>query len=162
MGDEMLSMSIWLFLLFTAIGIWGTVYILARDNTPKTKMKNIIPRAIRLGIFLLVFDFIFENIGSILGYWSTSGSLLQLGAVPIEVMGIAFCAGFTYTILFQKKFDWQLGFFSSIWIAAAGTAIEAILVSSNVLVYTNGWTSLHAFIAYWFAFMIMHKVNSLL
>lgn len=158
----MLSMSIWIFLLLTAIGIWGTVYLVARDSIPKAKMKSILPRALKLGLFLLIFDFIFENLGLILGYWYTSGSILQLGAVPVEVMGIAFCAGFTYAILFQKKFDWQLGFFSSVWIAAAGTAIEAILVSSEVLTYTSGWTSLHAFVAYWFAFMIMHKVNSML
>ncbi|MEM3369712.1 MAG: hypothetical protein QXE90_02565 [Candidatus Micrarchaeia archaeon] len=158
----MLTMSIWVFLLFTAIGMWGTVYYLVKDKTPKSKLKELNSRAIKLGIFLLVFDFIFENLGLLLGYWYTSGSILQLGAVPIEVMGIAFCAGFTYAVLFPRKFDTKLGFFSSVWIAAAGTAIEAILVSQGVLMYTGGWTSLHAFVSYFAAFMIMHKVNSIL
>ncbi|MEM3770731.1 MAG: hypothetical protein QXW80_00165 [Candidatus Micrarchaeia archaeon] len=158
----MLTMSIWVFLLFTAIGIWGTIYYLIKDKTSKSKLNELNSRAIRLGIFLLVFDFIFENLGLLLGYWYTSGSILQLGAVPIEVMGIAFCAGFTYAVLFPRKFDTKLGFFSSVWIAAAGTAIEAILVSQGVLTYIGGWTSLHAFVSYLAAFMIMHKVNSIL
>ncbi|MCX8202638.1 MAG: hypothetical protein N3G74_02440 [Candidatus Micrarchaeota archaeon] len=155
-------MNIWVFLLFTALGIWGTVYLIAKERTPKSKLRELTSRAVKLGVFLLAFDFVFENAGLLLGYWNTSGSILQIGAVPIEVMGIAFCAGFTYAVLFQKRFDWQLGFFSSVWIAAAGTAIEAILVGFEVLNYAGGWTSLHAFAAYVVAFMIMHKANSIL
>lgn len=158
----MLTMNIWLFLMFTAIGIWGTVYFVVKERTAKLKLKELTSRAVRLGLFLWLFDFAFENLGLVLGYWNTAGSIFQIGAVPVEVMVIAFCAGFTYALLFAREFDWQLGFFSSLWIAAAGTAIESILVDLGALNYTNGWTSLHAFVAYWLAFMIMHKINSIL
>ncbi|MEM2175041.1 MAG: hypothetical protein QXI58_05415, partial [Candidatus Micrarchaeia archaeon] len=106
-------MNVWLFLLLTAIGIWGSIYSIARKKLKKNDIKEINLRGIKVGIFLLIFDFIFENSGLLLGFWHTTGSYFQIFAVPIEVMGIAFLAGFTYAILF-KEFELDLAIFSSL------------------------------------------------
>lgn len=156
----MISMNVWLFLLLTAIGIWGSIYSITRKKLKKNDIKEINLRGIKVGIFLLIFDFIFENSGLLLGFWHTTGSYFQIFAVPIEVMGIAFLAGFTYAILF-KEFELDLAIFSSLAIAAIGTGIEAFLVSQNLLIYEGGWTSLHAYISYFLVFLLIGKVNSL-
>ena len=160
----MLSMSIWIFLLITSIAILGCMRLFLSPKIDRIK-KETYNRAFKLGLFLVIFDFIFENAGLLAGYWYTSGSVLQLGAVPIEVVGIAFCAGYAYSLLFKEKyqkFNWEIGFFTSLLIAVVGTLIEAILVSQGVLTYTGGWTSMHALISYFITFFIMHKVNSML
>lgn len=156
-----LSMSIWIFLMLTAIGICGSLRLIIAPKVSRER-KAVLSRAVKMGLFLFAFDFIFENLGLILGYWSTSGSLLQLGAVPIEVAVIASTAGYAYAMVFPRKFGWETGFFTSLLIAAAGTAIEAMLNSFGVLAYTGGWTSMHAFVAYFGTFFMMHKVNSIL
>ncbi len=154
-------MSIWIFLMLTAIGICGSLRLVIVPRAPKER-KFALSRATKMGFFLFAFDFVFENLGLILGYWNTSGSLFQIGAVPIEVMVIAAAAGYAYAIVFPRKFSWETGFYTSLLIAAAGTAIEAILNNFGVLTYTGGWTSMHAFVSYFGTFFLMHKVNSTL
>lgn len=152
----LVQMSMWVYLLFTAVGIASVMALLLK---PKRQALN---RAVKLGLFLLAFDFIFESAGLLLGYWHTSGSILQLMAVPLEVAFIAFLAGCAYAMLFPPKFDWKLGVASSLPIAVVGTGIEAILVGQGALVYTGGWTSYHTLVAYFAAFLLMHWVNSAL
>lgn len=152
----LVQMSVWMYLLFAAVGIFGTLFVLLK---PK---KQVMSRAMKLGLFLFAFDFIIENAGLLLGYWHTCGSVLQLMAVPLEVALIAFLAGCAYALLFPPKFDWSLGAASSLLIAVVGTGIEAIIVGQGVLVYTGGWTSYHTLAAYFAAFLLMHKANSAL
>lgn len=156
-----LSMSIWIFLMITAIGICGSLRLVIAPKISKER-KAVLSRAAKMGFFLFAFDFIFENLGLILGYWNTAGSLFQVGAVPVEVMVIAATAGYAYAMIFPRKFGWETGFFTSLLIAAAGTAIEAMLNGFGVLTYTGGWTSVHALVSYFGTFFLMHKVNSIL
>lgn len=151
-----LSMSIWIYLLAAAAGISSTMMLILK---PK---KETMRRAVRLGLFLFAFDFVFENLGLLAGFWHTSGSLLQLGAVPIEVTFIAFFAGHAYAMLFPKKFDLRLALPTTLLIAVAGTGIEALINSQGALIYTGGWTSYYALVAYFVAFFILHKANSML
>ncbi len=152
----LVGMTLWIFLLIAAISIWAIAYYLVRPN------KETKRRAVALGLFLLIFDYIFENIGYQLGLWEASGSIYRLLAPPIEVMVVAFLSGYTYSLIFPKKFDWNIGLSSSLLIAVVGTAFEAILVGQNLLTYTGGWTSYHALISYFVTFLMLHKVNSML
>ena len=149
-------MSIWVFLAIFIISVTAFLCIILR---PK---KTVIVRGIKLGIALLVIDFIFENSGLIFGYWKTSGSIFAIGAVPIEVMIIAFCVGIIYAMLFAKKFISNLAVTSSLLIAVIGTGIEALLISMDVFTYYSPWTSCLALISYFIAFLLMHKLNSTL
>ena len=63
----LVGMTLWIFLLIAAISIWAIAYYLVRPN------KETKRRAVALGLFLLIFDYIFENIGYQLGLWEASG-----------------------------------------------------------------------------------------
>ena len=156
-----LSMSIWIFLMITAIAICGSLRLVVAPKNSKER-RSTLARAAKMGLFLFAFDFVFENLGLVLGYWNTSGSVFQAGAVPVEVMVIAATAGYAYAMIFPRRFGWEMGFFTSLLIAAAGTAIEAMLNSFGVLAYTGGWTSMHALVAYFGTFFLMHRLNSML
>jgi hypothetical protein len=76
-------------------------------------------------------------------------------------MVIAFLAGFTYTMLFEKKFKLGYALATSLLIAVVGTSFEALLISEDLLIYSGGWTSWHALISYFITFFLMHKINSI-
>jgi len=153
---SLVGMSLWIFLLITAIALWAVIFYFKRPD--KTTRK----RAVKLGLFLLVFDFVFENIGYVLGLWEATGSIYRVIAPPIEVVGIALLAGYTYSVLFPKKFDWNLGLASSLLIAVTGVAFESILIGEKLLAYTGWWDSYFALVSYFVTFLIMHKINSVL
>jgi hypothetical protein len=152
----LVGMSIWLFLAILAISITALLYVLLK---PK---KDTLLRGAKLGILLVLVDFVFENAGLLLGQWKTFGSIFAIGAVPIEVMVIAFCIGGIYSMVFARKFILDIAITSSLLIAVVGTGIEAILLSMGVFVYYTEWTAWHALVSYFIAFLLMHKLNSLL
>jgi len=153
--NMLVGMSLWILLLFAAIGIFSSIF------TFRKRSKNEVRRGIYLGIFLLVFDYIFETAGYYLNLWEATGSVFRLGAPPIEVLIIAFLAGFTYTMLFEKKFKLYYGLATSLLIAVVGTSFEALLISEGLLIYSGGWTSYHALVSYFVTFLLMHKINSI-
>ncbi|MDE1847303.1 MAG: hypothetical protein KGH52_04590, partial [Candidatus Micrarchaeota archaeon] len=73
----------WDILLLSAI-VWFALEAL--------KNRKGLASALKIGAFLLVFDFIFENSGWIYGLWQTH-SMFAVGVVPVEVMGIALFGG---------------------------------------------------------------------
>lgn len=150
----LVSFTAWQFLFLFALGIFSTLFVLMK---PK---KNRYMSMIKLGLFLALFDFAFETWGALAGLWLTTKSMVPLGAVPIEVFGIALMAGATYNLLFPKKFSWELGLASSLLIACAGTIIEAALISMGHLTYYGWWTSAHAVAGYFGTFFIMYALNS--
>jgi len=149
----LIGMSLWMFFLLTAIAIWGVVFYLR--NPDKTTRK----RALMLGLFLFAFDFIFENMGAAADLWQVNSGY-KLLAVPFEVMAIAVLAGYTYSLVFPRKFDMRMGVASSLLIAVAGVFLESMLMDQKLIVYMGGWDAYAALVAYFFAFMIMNWVNS--
>jgi uncharacterized membrane protein len=85
----------------------------------KNTRKNL-KIALIIGIFLMSFDFMFENVGTLLlEYWGTSGSSLFVLAVPIEVILTCFFGGTAWalyvlsvhaslTLSFKNNFDRSL------------------------------------------------------
>ena len=151
---QLVGMSMWVYLMLLAIGLLGAVPFIIRKKHCSEMLK--------MALFLALFDFVFENVGALQGYWYSTGSAFQLLAVPAEVFIIAFCAGSAYALVFPCRFDWHLGIASSLVIAAVGTGIEAMLISAGNLHYANGWTSYHAFASYFAVFLAMGRVNELL
>jgi hypothetical protein len=58
----------------------------------------------KVGAFLLVFDFILVNSGWLLGLWYTK-SQFAVGVVPLQVMGIAFFGGTAWALYLPRKFN---------------------------------------------------------
>jgi hypothetical protein len=147
-------MNIWVYLLLLAI---GTVMTLKALRKPDQKART---RMIRLGAFLALFGFIIETAGALAGLWVYSGSVFAVGFVPVEVLGIAVCAGASYAMLFPRKCDCSLVITSSFLIAVVGTGIEGMLMGFNVLNYLGPWTAFHALLAYWAAFWMLNWVDA--
>ena len=117
-------------------------------------------RMLKLGVFLALFDFAFESAGAAADFWASKGSVLFLGAVPVEIFAVALFAGGAYALLFPPVFDFKKTAFYAIPIAIAGTAIEALMISQGSLEYSLPWTAYLALPAYWLAFLLVGYVNS--
>ncbi|WP_445476100.1 hypothetical protein ACT9XH_05085 [Methanococcoides methylutens] len=146
-------MSIWIFLLLLSIGIFSVLAVLLHKN---------ISEALKLGLYLAIFDFFFENLGGHFDLWVTNYSVLFLGFVPIEVFFIATLAGATYYLLFPRNWDTATALSTSFLIAVVGAMLEAGLVSVGYLEYLNWWNSYWAVFAYFLTFLMMYKVNLLI
>ena len=85
----------WYVILVSALVWFG---LEAREN------RGRITGATKVGAFLLVFDFIFENSGWLAGLWYTK-SEFHVGVVPLQVMGIAFFGGAAWALYLPRKFN---------------------------------------------------------
>ena len=146
----------WLILPIVAI-IW---FLVEYWNLEPSKRKKLLIPSFVVGIFLMVFDFIIENLGFVYGFWESMNSHLFVLYVPIEVMltcvfGAAAWAIFSYAN-HKNKFFIILN--TIIW-SIGGTAGEWFLNLIGFMSYGNGWLSLpHAFISYIITFLILHSI----
>jgi len=138
-----------------------------RKSTPKN-----LKAALLLGTFLMVFDFVFENVGTLIfGYWWTQGSSLFILAVPIEVMLTCFFGGTAWALYvlsahtsFMSKYRnqsnpslrYSLILLNLLFFGAGGAAAEWCLIQRGVMYYAGGWTTPHAFVAYFATWTMLH------
>lgn len=125
-----------------------------------SQRKNMLKISLMLGLFLMIFDFVIENLGAIFGYWVSINSHLFVLAVPIEVMLTCFFGGAAWTLfIYQKRDNWKFVNFNSVLWSVGGTAGERFLNKINFMAYGNGWLSLpHAFLAYLATFLLLHYI----
>jgi hypothetical protein len=153
----LVGMSMWTLLLLLAIGIFWTLQTILDPKGRKARSM------FTLGLFLAVFDWIFETSGFFSNYWTSAGAVLFIGpAVPLDVFLIAFFSGATMSLLFPRKFTWNFGLPTAVAIGATGTVIEALLITTGNLSYHGTWTSFHAFVWYFIVFLGLQKVNELI
>ncbi len=149
----LVDFTLWTYLLILAVGIFGT--LLAYNRPGRDELK----KALGVGLFLAVFDLLFENAGSMAGLWYSQGAPIYLGAVPVQVFFIALLAGAAFHFVLPARKDMLYIMATALLIAAVGTGIESILLDHGLLTYVGGWTSTHAVMAYWATFMLLHLVN---
>ena len=148
---ELVGMNLWQYLLVLAVASALTIKLVL-------KPKRVKP-ALLLGLFLALLDFAVQNLAAYKNLWYSSGSLLFLGAVPVEVFLIAILAGFTYRIVFSRGFDLKFAFASSLLIATVAVGLEAFLINEKLLYYAN-WNSWLALTAYFAVFMALNYLNT--
>ena len=139
----------WDILLFCAV-IW---FVLESKDTKKS-----IANALKIGAFLLVFDFIAENTGWIYGLWQTH-SMLALGVVPVQVMGIAFFGGAAWALYLPKEYRFWHSVADTLAFAFFGALGEYLLIRQGLFAYHLWWTSAAAFSAYYLTWIILHFVR---
>jgi uncharacterized membrane protein len=137
-----------------------------RKNT-----RNNLKIALIIGVFLMAFDFVFENVGTLLlGYWGTSGSSLFVLAVPVEVMLTCFFGGTAWALYVLSVHASLASRFSNskpsplfllilldlTFFGVGGAAAEWCLIQRGFMYYANGWTTFHAFVAYFGMWSILH------
>lgn len=141
---------IWWILVACATG-WLVIEL--RDHEGKD-----IGKAVEVGVFLMVFDFVVENLGGIAGLWRSYNSTYLVLAVPIEIMLLAFIGGTAWALYQPRGFNWLYSFADVGVFALYGTIGEYILGTKGLLIYMGGWTSLHAFLGYAATWVILHSL----
>lgn len=149
----LVEITLWTFLFALGVGILATLVAYLRPNAETLK------RAVILGLVLAVLDFAFENWGAQAGLWTSYGSPLFLGAVPIQVFLIAILAGMAYHLVILPRHDALYVVATSLLIAMVGVGIEGLLLDYKLLTYTGGWTSVHAMAAYFITFVAVNWAN---
>lgn len=112
----------------------------------------------KIGAFLLVFDFVFENSGWLAGLWYTK-SQVAVGVVPLQVMGIAFFGGTAWALYLPRTFRLWHSVADSLVFAFFGALGERLLIGQVLFVYQQWWTSYDAFVAYFLTWVILHFVR---
>ncbi len=111
--------------------------------------------ALKIGAFLLIFDFVLENAGWFLGLWHPI-STLAVGAVPIQVMSIALFGGAGWALYLPRKFNRWHTLADSFVFALFGALGEWLLIRQGVFTYMLWWTSTLAFVSYFATWLILH------
>jgi len=115
-------------------------------------------KALVLGLFLMLFDFAVENIGGILGYWQTHGSLVPLWFVPVEIVALTTIGGAAWALYLPRKSDWKYTLFDSWFFGVFGALGETLMIKNGLMTYMGGWTPVHAFFGYFVTWVILHTV----
>lgn len=139
----------WYVILVSALAWFG---LEASEN------RGRITNGMKVGAFLLVFDFIFENSGWLAGLWYTK-SEFHVGVVPIQVMGIAFFGGTAWALYLPRRFNPWHSLVDCLVFATFGALGERLLIGQVLFVYEQWWTSYDAFLAYFLTFVILHFVK---
>ncbi len=140
----------WWILLASAI-VWFALEVYLNKSRS-------LPKAMAVGLFLLVFDFIFENTGWVFGLWHTI-SQFAVGVVPLQVMGIAFFGGTAWAMRMPRKFNAMHSLASCFVFALFGSLGEWLLIRQGLFVYAPAWNSLFAFISYFITWLMLIAVR---
>ena len=141
------------------IVVLGTIIIfILTAALYRNKLKSLWKSALLLGIFLMVFDWVVENIGAKLNFWYSYTSVFFVLAVPIEIMIAALLGGFGYAMFLPKKWNWKYVSLTSLIFAFGGMLGENTLRSKGFMSYSGGWTPVHAFAAYFLVWTLLNIV----
>ena len=124
----------------------------------KKKEKPIIKQALLLGLFLMVFDFIVENIGFFAGFWTSPQSIFPVISVPIEIMILTLIGGSAWSMHLPLKPSKLFMAFEVLIFAFFGALGEYLFILNNMMIYKDGWMSIHAFISYLVTWIILFAV----
>lgn len=144
--------------LVTYIILVSLAIIWAIHETVSPERKFLIKHALLLGLFLMLFDFAVENLGFFMNLWTSPQSLFSVISVPIEIMVLTFIGGYAWAMHLPLKFNKIFMFFEVLIISFFGALGEHSLILNKMMIYTNGWTSIHAFLAYALTFVILFGV----
>ena len=118
-----------------------------------------VKRAFLVGLFLMVFDFAFQNSGWLLGLWATHGAILAVGVVPIEVMLICLIGGTAWALYLPRSYDRMHSIMDILVFATYGTLGEYMFRLSGLMSYYQWWNAGLAFLAYGITWVILHYVK---
>lgn len=144
-------------LITYAILVGGAIIWFLYETNQKNKI-SLIRHAIIMGLFLMIFDFIAENIGAFAGLWTSPQSIFSVIAVPIEIIALCFIGGYAWAMHLPLKPDKVYMVFEILIFGFFGALGEYLLILNGMMIYTGGWTSIHAFIAYAAVWLLLFGV----
>jgi hypothetical protein len=148
---KILSKSLtWGALVLCAFGFLALQYFVHRPD--KEQLVN----ALYVGLFLMLFDFVVENSGTIFGLWRSNGGMVTVLTVPIEVMLVCLVGGMAWALYLPKKFSLVFSAADLLVFSFFGALGEWVLMQNGMMTYYLWWTSFHAFIAYALTWFLLH------
>lgn len=147
------SSAIYLTLVTIAM-IWCLAeFRLNRNNV------GLVKRAALVGLFLMVFDFGFQNAGWLVGLWATHGAVFAIGVVPIEVMLICLIGGTAWALYLPRSYDRMHSIMDILVFATYGALGEYMLRLAGLMSYYQWWNFGWAFLSYGIVWIILHYVK---
>ena len=142
-------------LIYASLVFWAVVF-LAFELLLWRLEPGRVWRAVWVGVFLMLLDFMVQMTGWLFGLWSVGGSMFQIGAVPIEIMLITLLGGTAWALYLPRSFDRLHTLMDILVFATYGTLGEHLLRIAGLMVYKQWWGWPHAFAAYALTWMILH------
>jgi len=140
--------------------IFAIIWFLFELSITKEKKMKYLKIAVLIGIFLMIFDFMIENLGGSYGYWRTIDSSFFVFFVPIEIMLTCIFGGAGWSFFISKNNNKFFILVNLIIWSIGGVVGEAFLISIEFMNYGNGWFSIpHAFVSYFFTFALLYLIN---
>jgi hypothetical protein len=157
-GAFLCALNDWAVLPVVAL-VW---FLFEYTRVAKYRRGVLIWPALATGAFLLAFDFMIENFGYVLGFWSSSNSRCFVLYVPLEVMLACLFGGSAWALLvFQIYKNWRFVTLHSILWSLGGCLGEWYLNLTNLMQYGRGWTFFpHTFLSYLATWLILHETSS--
>jgi len=139
--------------------VFAAMAFLAVEMYSWRKEPARITKAFLVGIFLLVFDFGFENAGWILGLWQTHYASVAVGVVPVEIMLVCLIGGTAWALYMPRKFNQLQSTMDVLTFAMYGAFGEFMLIGAGLMTYYAWWNSWLAFAAYALTWVILQFVK---
>jgi len=149
-----LELGVLTYPLFLLLAILWLAAELRFDSSGKN-IKN----AFLIGLALMAFDFLVENIGGFLGYWRTHGSVFPLGFVPLEIMLLCVVGGMSWALYLPRRLSLWYSLIDIVFFSFFGSLGEALLIKNGLLGYMGGWGSVNAFLGYLVTWIMLHVVR---
>lgn len=140
-------------LLFFAVAWFVLEFYAWKDHMERVK------KAVLVGLFLMLFDFVVENSGAIFGLWMTHDSLFAIGIVPIEIMLVCLIGGTAWALYLPRKFDAVHSIVDILVFAFFGAMGENLLGLAGLMSYYQWWNFGWAVLAYALTWAILHFVK---
>jgi len=149
-------MNFWLTMVLPSILFFMVLTLIFRK-----KESYRIKIGLLVGLFLMVFDFVVENLGKIFGFWESFYSIQFVLAVPIEVMIICIFTGANWAMLLPVKRDPK---FSILYVLTTGSVLnyieDYIIMSLGYMSpHANGWTPFICWLSYITTVFILHELT---
>jgi len=140
-------------LVLCAVGWFAIEYAVWKAEIERIK------KALFVGLLLMLFDFVFENAGWLLGLWATHESIFAIGVVPIEIMLVCVFGGAAWALYLPRKFDRLHSAMDIIVIAVYGALGEHLLRLAGLMSYYGWWNIGCAMISYALTFALFNWVR---
>jgi hypothetical protein len=127
-------------------------------ETAKPYKKDLRKSAFLLGLFLMIFDFVVENLGYFGGLWTSPRSAYPVISVPIEIIALTLIGGYAWAMHLPRKFNKAYFCFEILIFGFFGALGEFLLIKNGMMIYTNGWTSVYAFLGYVGTWIVLFAV----
>lgn len=144
--------------IYTMLVIAAAGFLLFEAYIHRSEPDRIM-KAVYIGIFLMAFDFVFQNAGWMLGLWQTFDAAIVIGVVPIEIMLVCLLGGAAWALYLPKRYDRIHTLMDVLTFGVYGAFGEFMLIGAGLMAYYQWWNSWLAFASYALVWVLLHYMR---